>query len=53
MPRDTTFVAEENVLVKFLVNWRSEQQQNLIYISRGRAIGLKIIKVVLKGIGAI
>ena len=53
MPRGTRFVAEENVLVKFLVNSRSEQLQNLIHISRGRATGLKIIKVVLKGIGAI
>ena len=53
MPRDTKFVAEENVLVKFLVNWRSEQLQNVINISRGRATGLKIINVVLKGIGAI
>ena len=54
MPRDTRFVAEENVLVTFLVNSRSEQLQNLINISRGRATGLKIImNVVLKGIGAI
>ena len=32
MPRDTRFVAEENVLVKFLVNSRSEQLQNVINI---------------------
>ena len=51
--RDTRFVEEGNVLVKFLVNSRSEQLQNLLNISRGRATGLKIIKVVLKGIGAI
>ena len=42
MPRDTRFVAEENVLVKFLVNSRSEQLQNVINISRGRATGLKL-----------
>ena len=53
MPRDTRFVVEEKVLVKFLVNSRSEQLQNFINISRGRATGLKIIKVVLKGIGEI
>ena len=42
MPRDTRFVEEENVLVKFLVTSRSEQLQNVINISRGRATGLKL-----------
>ena len=47
MLRDTRLVAEENVLVQFVVNPRSEQIQNVINISRGRATGLKIINVVL------
>ena len=53
MPRDTRFVAEENVLVKFLVNSRSEQLQNVINIFETEGLRSEIINVVLKGIGAI
>ena len=53
MPRDTRFVAEENVLVKFLVNSRSEQLQNVINIFEREGLRSEIINVVLKGIGAI
>jgi len=42
MLRDTRFIAEENVLVKFVVNPRSEQIQTVINISRGRATGEKL-----------
>ena len=53
MPRDTRFVAEENVLVKVLVNSRSEQLQNVINIFEREGLRSEIINVVLKGIGAI
>ena len=53
MPRDTRFVTEQNVLVKFLVNSGSEQLQNVINIFEREGLRSEIINVVLKGIGAI